>query len=230
MQIGRLDSLYAGSAEHLTTVDGTPFSSAIRKKQIPDAVLTTSGLPGDESFEDVHHTADKDIHVFAFEHYDPIGERLGMTLPRPTFGENFSTLGFTEADIFVGDRLRVGAAVLEVSQPTERCKTIGRSLGEPRVLKVLHQLNVCGFYARVLETGEVEAGDDIILIERQQEEWSILRLHTFMFSRLTDENLREEVLSLPQLTDDWKARIPKMLDLAERGEPLNGSLAAVQDL
>ena len=230
MLLGKVNTIFAGKVENLTRPDGAPFPSAIRKRQISACKVGFDGLERDESSEDVHHTPDKEVHLFSFEHYEPISERLGIPLERPTFGENLSTLGINESNIFVGDRLEIGNVHLEITQPTERCKTIGNSLGEPRILKVLHQLEVCGFYAKVLKPGVISNSDPISLIERQQEEWSILRLHQFMFKKLTDDALLEEVLAIPQLSDEWKNRFPKMRERAARGEALSSSLAAIENL
>jgi len=147
-----------------------------------------------------------------------------MALPHPTFGEDVSTMGFGEADIYVGEHLALGDAVLCVTQPTERCKNIGRNLGQLKILKIMHRLEICGFYASVIEPGQVEAGCPIALKHREQSGWSILRLHQFMFNKL-DDTLRNEVISLTPLSDVWKSRVGTMHGRMTRGEPLSSSLA-----
>ena len=125
-------------------------------------------FPDDASADPAHHTQDKTVHLFSNENYRLLEARLGVVLPRPTFGENLTTAGTLENNVYVGDHFRVGKAVICVTQPTERCKTIGRSLGVPTILKALHELELCGFYARVVRPGSVDADDIVELCERPQ--------------------------------------------------------------
>jgi MOSC domain-containing protein YiiM len=155
------------------------------------------------------------------------GRKGQSSLPRPTFGENLTTIGMLEDGVYVGDRFRVGKAVICVTQPTERCKAIGRSLGVPKILKILHELEVCGFYARVVEAGHVVAGDTAELCDRSQSTWSVKRLHHFMFHELADDQLVNEVLAVPELSGEWKRRVGVMRGRLWRGEPLSSNLVGL---
>src|ERR1700674_1467664 len=115
-----------------------------------------NGIPDDARAELQHHTHHKTDHLFSHENYRLLEAKLGVVLPRPTFGENLTTTGTLENNVYVGDHFRAGKAIICVTQPTERCKTIGRSLGVPRILKALHELELCGFYARVVRPGSVD--------------------------------------------------------------------------
>jgi len=225
MKLGEVAGLYVGQVEEVPLDDGKVLRTAINKKPVDGHRLEAGGFVGDESSEVDHHTPDKDVHFFAAEHYPTIAEQLGLALPRPTFGENVSSTGFTEADIFVGDHLAIGDAILCVTQPTERCKTIGCNLGQPKILKIMHQLEICGFYASVIEPGRVETNSPIELKHREQSNWSVLRLHRFMFNKLDDDAQREEAMSLAPLSEVWKSRVEVMHGRKMRGEPLNSSLA-----
>ena len=198
--------------------------TGIRKKQVARLYLDLAGFPGDASAELDHHTLDKAVHLFSHEYYGPVEARLGVSLPRPAFGENLTTTRLQDKDVRVGDHLRVGKALICVTQPTERCKIIGRSLGQPKVLKILHDLDICGFYAREIEPDKIAAGDTISLQNRSQHEWTISRLHRFMFRQLTDDALADEVMQIPALSDEWKRRVQVMLGRAKRGEPLSSNL------
>src|SRR5207244_10660693 len=104
--------------------------------------------------------------------------------------------GTVANNVYVCDHFRVGKAIICMTQPTERCKTIGRSLGVPTILKALHELELCGFYARVVRPGSVDAGDIVELCERTQVTWSIKRLHHIMFRQLSDAQLVDQVLAI----------------------------------
>jgi MOSC domain-containing protein YiiM len=216
--------VYSGGVETFFVPDGRPMTTGIRKRPVAIGFLGLSGFPGDASTEADHHTADKTVHVFSDENYRLVEMRLGLTLPRPTFGENLTTTDTLEDDVYVGDRFRVGKAAICVTQPTERCKAIGRSLGVPKILKILHELEVCGFYARVVETGQIVAGDTAELCDRPQSTWSVKRLHHLMFHQLADHQLVNEVLAVPELSVEWKRRVGVMRARLRSGEPLSSNL------
>jgi len=203
------------------------LQTAIRKNPVDSRVLRLEGFPADASSEAGHHTLTKAVHLFSNEHYPRVETRLASELPRPAFGENLTTAGLLEEDVFVGDQFRVGDALICVTQPTERCRTIGRRLGLPKILKVLHQLEICGFYARVIEGGKVSVRDIVQLQARPQSVWSIKRLHRVMFQELGNDPVVGEVLQIPELCEDWKKRLQVMRGRARRGEPLSSSLAEI---
>jgi MOSC domain-containing protein YiiM len=193
-QQGTIVGLFCGDIATFLARDGRPLTSAIRKSPIANGLLAAEGFRGDASAEPVHHTADKAIHLFADENYSLVEARLGVALPQPAFGENLIATGIREEHVYVGDEFQVGESVACVTQPTERCKTIGRSIGSPKILRVLHELEVCGFYARVVKPGRGAAGDPLILRHRPQSAWSIKRLHQLMFRGLAEEQLVEEAM------------------------------------
>jgi MOSC domain-containing protein YiiM len=222
---GRVTGDFVGGVETFVAPDGKPMTTGIRKRPVARALLGAGGFAGDACTEADHHAPNKTVHLFATEHHPVIAARCGLTLPRPAFGENILATGIGEGDVCVGDHLRIGAAVVCVTQPTERCKAIGRSLGYPKVLKIMHELEACGFYARVVAAGEVAAGDGVSLVARTQPTWTILRLHRLMFKGLGDVALVDEALAINELSAEWKRRLLTMRDRHRRGEPLSSSLA-----
>lgn len=223
-QIGLIVGVFAGGVTTFVARDGRPLTTGIRKSLTADGFLEAHGFRDDASAETDHHTADKAVHLFADENYELIEQRLGVALPRPTFGENLTATGIREQDVYVGDHYQIGEAVICVTQPTERCKTIGRSIGLPKILKVLHELEICGFYARVLRPGRIAAGDRVILRNRLQSGWSIKRLHRLMFRSLADEELVAQAMAIEQLSGEWKRRAEVMRGRLRRGEPLSSNL------
>jgi MOSC domain-containing protein YiiM len=216
--------LFAGGVAKLAAPDGRPLTTAIRKSPITNGHLEAEGFRGDASAEPDHHTTDKAVHLFADENYSLVEARLGVALPRPTFGENLTATGILEEHVYVGDHFQAGEAVICVTQPTERCRTIGRSVGMPTMLKVLHELEVCGFYARIVKPGRVAEGNALILCNRPQSTWSIKRLHHFMFHDLADAQLMDEAMSIEHLSVEWKNRAETMRHRLRRGEPLSSNL------
>ena len=219
-----IKGLFTGRVETFEALDRRPLTTAIRKKRIDRVHLNILGFDTDESADNGHHTADRAVHLFSEEYYPAVETRLGVSLPRPAFGENLTTIGLKDSDVRVGDLIAVGDAVISVTQPTERCSVIGRSLGLPKILKVLHDLSVCGFYAKVITPGEVRAGDAITINRRADHNWTIEKLHRFMFNELADDALMSQVLAISTLSDEWKARVRIMRGRSYRGEPSSSNL------
>src|SRR5271166_3146397 len=80
------------------------------------------------------------------------------------FGENFTVEGLADSEVCIGDRYRIGGAVFEVTQPRVTCYRVGLRMNEPRMAALLVAHHRPGFYFRVLEEGEVGAGDEIVRI------------------------------------------------------------------
>src|SRR5262249_363318 len=125
MATATISGLYVGAVEVFDTPDGRPLRTGIRKKPAERLRLELDGFAGDESAERDHHTRDKAVHLFSTEYYGSVERYLHTLLPRPAFGENVTTVRFTDRVVRVGDLLSVGDALISVTQPTERCRTIG---------------------------------------------------------------------------------------------------------
>ena len=100
--------------------------------------------------------------------------------------------GLRDEDICVGDTLRLGEAYLVVTEPTERCLIPGQSSGEPKLLKLLHEVEICGLYAAGAAEGHMRTGDAIEIIKS---------LHRLMFKGLGDQHALEAAFALPALSE-----------------------------
>ena len=121
-----------------------------RKSVIEGAVrLTASGLAGDESA-----SLDTAVSVYPWEHYPHWAEKLDLTLADGAFGENVTSIGLLETEVFVGDVFDWGQASVQVSQPRRLCFT-----GTPPVRRTWRT----GFYLKVLRSGTVSRNDPLVL-------------------------------------------------------------------
>ncbi|MEJ2409375.1 MAG: MOSC domain-containing protein, partial [Novosphingobium sp.] len=159
---------------------GPDKPSAIAKTPIAGTVrVRRLGLDGDEQADlRVHGGPDKAIHHYPHDHYAFWREVLDdhpLLADYGAFGENIATTGMTEETVCLGDRYRLGSALVEVSQGRQPCwKLDHRFDGRPvnaRMVKVRRT----GWYYRVLEEGEVSAGDTIELLDRPHGDWSVVR-------------------------------------------------------
>ena len=107
------------------------------------------------------------VYCYPHEHYAYWSERLGRDdFAFGQFGENFTTLGLLENEVCVGDTLRIAGALIQVTQPRVPCYKLANKLGIPGFDKTFLRANRSGFYAQVLEEGEVAAGDPITRVSR----------------------------------------------------------------
>ncbi len=200
-------SLNVGGVDDVVDDRGVPYRTAVRRMPHADArYLGERGFAGDGSFESGHHTPNMDVHAFSLDRYPHYEALAGKTFPIPAFGENLSLSGGTETDVCVGDIFAAGTALLQVSQPTERCGTPGRSIGVPMLKKWIFACLFSGYYLRVVRTGWVRRGDELVLRERTNPEWTVDRVNRVMFERFDDDALFEAMLALPLLSSDWKDR------------------------
>jgi len=207
--VARILSIHRGGIETFEAQDGTTVESAIRKQTSARPVrLGEHGIDGDACAEaDAHGGPNRALHAFAIESYRHFEALAGRPFPVPTFGENLTLEGYDELEARVGDRLRAGQVLLEVTMPTERCPKPGRSAGEPRLLKWILESLRSGFYLRVVEPGVIAAGDAIELAARGPAEWTIERLSRAMYREIEDEALLARLDVLPELAPEWKARL-----------------------
>lgn len=164
---------------HLVSVNvGTPRAVNYRGKEVRTGIfkapvegavmIRTLNVDGDGQADlRVHGGEDKAVYAYPIEHYDHWGRELVRDdLGFGQFGENLTVAGMTEDDVRIGDVYRVGAARLQVTQPRTPCYKLGLRMGDPGFPKRFLESRRTGFYCRVLQEGEVRAGDGIELLER----------------------------------------------------------------
>jgi MOSC domain-containing protein YiiM len=173
-----IESLLAGAVAPLTA-DGT--LSAIAKSAVTGAQqIGPLGLAGDAQADlAVHGGVDKALHHYPRDHYDFWIERLGAhsLFDAPgAFGENISTFGLTETEACIGDRYRLGSALVEIAQGRQPCWKQAHRLGHPGVVKIMVKSGRSGWYYRVIERGQACAGDTLTLLDRPCPDWTVARV------------------------------------------------------
>lgn len=144
------------------TYQGKTVNTGIFKEPVSGRVrVQRLGLDGDVQVDRrVHGGVDKAVYAYPFEHYAHWEKFLGRTgFAFGQFGENLTTAGLLEDDARVGDVWRVGEVVLQVTQPREPCFKLMAKLNDFTFAKPFFASGRTGFYLRVLEEGELGAGD-----------------------------------------------------------------------
>ena len=147
---------------------GHPVSTGIYKLPVEGPVMVrTLNLAGDAQADlKVHGGIDKAVYCYPSEHYEAWKEELGRPLSFGTFGENLTVAGLFEDEVRVEDVLAVGEASLQVTQPRLPCFKLGIKMRDQRFLRKFLRSGRSGFYCRVLQEGNLEAGQPIRLLER----------------------------------------------------------------
>jgi ferredoxin-NADP reductase/MOSC domain-containing protein YiiM len=177
-------------------------------------------VAGDDQADRVGHGGEhRAVFVYQLDSYRYWERELGRGLDGPgQFGENLTVTGLADDEVRIGDRLRVGGALLEVTQPRVTCFKVGVRLDEPRMPALLTGHGRPGFYARVLEEGEVGAGDPIdhrpVAGGMTVREVSDL---LYLPGRAPADLRR--ALTLPALSEGWRGSFRDLLARAEDAAP-----------
>jgi len=184
--------------------------SAICKALLSGKVrITRSGIVGDEQADTVHHGGpDKALHHYPFDHYARWrGESAHADLrDAGAFGENISSLGLTEDDVCIGDRLRLGSALVEIGQARKPCWKQGDRLDWTQLPSLMVHEGRSGWYYRVIEEGEVEAGDMLTLVDRTLPEWTVRRVFDLIVAgkNKNDKAAFRALAEMDVLFDGWR--------------------------
>jgi len=219
----KLISLQVGRPR-LVEYNGEPVATGIFKEKVQGPVmLRTLNLDGDRQADlSVHGGPSKAVYAYPSEHYDYWKKELpgdylqGSDLPYGMFGENFTTEGLLEDKVNVGDRFRIGATEVMVTEPRLPCYKLGIKFGHSDMLRRFLQSRRTGFYFAVLKEGLVKAGDAVRLLSRDENDVTIadiVRLYAFEKDDL--ETLRRAV-KLNALSQSWREYFQERLRKLER--------------
>jgi len=152
-----------------------------------------------------HGGEQRAVYVYQIESYRHWEEQLGRRDFVPgRFGENFTIEGLPDDEVCIGDRYRIGSALFEVTQPRVTCYRVGIRLEEPRMPALLTSSGRPGFYLRVLEEGEVGAGDAIVPVARGPEQMTIAEVNALLYSAQHPREKLERALRIPALSPGWR--------------------------
>jgi MOSC domain-containing protein YiiM/ferredoxin-NADP reductase len=139
------------------------------------------------------------------------------------FGENFTVEGLADSEVCVGDRYRIGGALFEVTQPRVTCYRVGIRMDEPRMAALLVAHQRPGFYFRVLEEGEVSAGDEIVRVAQGPERMAVTAVNALLYLPGPARGDIERALRIPALSPGWKGSFEALLRQAAQSGPHTGN-------
>ncbi|MEV7792708.1 MOSC domain-containing protein [Streptomyces sp. NPDC087512] len=166
---------YTDQPDGLTGIDKRPADGPVRVTAPGPRGVGASGLAGDAVCDTRHHGGDHQaVYAMAREDMDEWERELGRPLPHGAFGENLTTTGVDVSGALIGERWRVGPdLLLEVTSGRIPCRTFQGHLGEQRWVKRFTAKGAPGAYLRVIEPGEIRAGDPVEVVHRPGHEVTV---------------------------------------------------------
>lgn len=212
----RVHSIYLGA---ITTqiYDGREVRTAGHKHAVASAQLTRLGLVGDEQADRRYHGGpDQSLCVYPLEHYPLWARELGRELPLGGFSENLTISGLTEDDVGVGDILGIGPpgearVEVQVSLPRGPCSRVAAKLHIPDLVARIKGSGRSGYYLRTLRDGEIRAGDEIVVLQRDPAGVSITEANQVMYRQRRDRASLLRVLAVEALGAQWRRRLESRL-------------------
>jgi MOSC domain-containing protein YiiM len=196
----RLLSVNVGKPEPLGRWRGMVIRSGHVKTPVPGRVgVHGVNLDGDDQADRrVHGGPDKAVYAYAREDSDWWAAELGREVPDGMFGENLTTEGVDCSGAVIGERWRIGTVELEVCQPRMPCFKLGLRFEDPKMLKRFAQASRPGVYLRIVQEGELGAGDAIEIVGRPDHGVTIALVSDAF---LLDHSLVPRALAAPELAD-----------------------------
>jgi len=193
----------------LLTWGGATFKTGIFKNAVDGRVtLRTTNLDGDRQADlSVHGGPNKAVYCYPSEHYPA----WNAEIPDPArtwgaFGENFTTEDLLETDVSIGDRYRVGSAMVSVTTPRLPCFKLAAKFQRDDMIERFVRSGRCGFYFSVVEEGEVGAGDEFELLGREDLTLTIAEVNRLYTARSLDRESLQRSLYVRLLPESWRDR------------------------
>jgi MOSC domain-containing protein YiiM len=198
IQVGTPRTIHRDNEEVSTGIFKSPVHGRLH--------LHWLNLDGDRQADlSVHGGRDKAVYGYPSEHYPFWQKELpGVELPWGAFGENFTTAGLLEDTVCLGDQFRIGTAIVVVTQPRLPCFKLNLKFERHDMIKRFLASRRSGFYFRVLQEGEVGAGDEIMRIRQDENHVSISDANRIYLKESNSNELIERALRVEYLSASWR--------------------------
>jgi MOSC domain-containing protein YiiM len=202
MDNGVLESVNAGRPRPIDH-NGTPTTSAIWKEPVSGRVAVRGvNVQGDDQADrSVHGGPDRAVYAYAAEDTEWWEALLGRSLGPGAFGENLTVRGVDVTGALVGERWRIGSVLLEVTSARIPCWKLAKRMDDPRFIKRFAQAGRPGAYLRIIEEGELGAGDAVQIVDRPSHDVTVgLVAHAYEH----DRSQLVRLLDAPALPAPWR--------------------------
>jgi MOSC domain-containing protein YiiM len=197
---------------------GGPAQSAIWKSPVSGRIVARGiNLAGDRQADrEAHGGFDKAVYAYSVEDQRWWEGEIGRRLSYAEFGENLNTQGIELNDALVGERWRIGSAVLEVSEPRIPCWRLGVRMNDEAFPRRFTKAMRPGAYLRIVTEGEVGAGDEIRVLEKPDHDLTVrdvFRIYT------RDRHEVRRLLVVPQLSESWRGWAAHLSERQPKSDP-----------
>src|SRR4051794_38785567 len=213
--VARLDEIRTGS---VALLENSGIRSAILKQARTDAQwIGPNGVQGDTHAESFHGGAEKAILQYDSDFYEIWAAEFPDSaeyFEPGGFGENFVAAGMNETTMCVGDVVRVGGTLLQVSEPRQPCFKLNHRFRQPNMSRRSQATGRTGWMYRVLEPGFVRIGDMIEVVERPLPEWPLARVQHYLYQAVDDLDAAQMLSELPLLSSSCRALFARRVENA----------------
>jgi MOSC domain-containing protein YiiM len=193
---------------------GHEIMTGIFKRPVQGRIaVRRSNLDGDAQADlTVHGGEYKAVYAYPEEHYPYWEQALHRRGLAPgMFGENLTTSGLLEKEVCVGDTYRIGSAVLQVTQPRTPCAKLAHKFARPQLLKEFLLSGKSGFYFRVVQEGDLAAGDEVILLQRDPCQVTVRNVLGLTDLKEFDPELASRALKVQALAPEWREELAALV-------------------
>lgn len=171
-----------------------------------------------------HGGEQRAVMAYQIDSYRYWERYFGRTFPTyGQFGENLTVDGLPDSEVCIGDRYQIGGALLEVTQPRVTCYRVGLRMDEPLMASLLVAHHRPGFYLRVLQEGDIGAGDEIVKVSTGPEQMTVAEIDALLYLPGHSLEQLQRALKIPALPTGWQASFRALLKQEQGGKPLDGN-------
>jgi ferredoxin-NADP reductase/MOSC domain-containing protein YiiM/ferredoxin len=223
--VGKLVSVNVGMPKDVAWQGKTVFTGVFKDPVTGPRRVGKLNVDGDGQGDLAGHGGEqRAVFVYQTDSYRYWERELGRNdFVHGQFGENFTIEGPSDDEVCIGDRYQIGTAVFEVTQPRVTCYRVGIRMNDPRIPALLVSHRRPGFYFRVLQEGEVQAGDEIIKLASGAEAMTVAEVDGLLYLPGHPRQQLLRALRIPALSPGWQASFRALLD----GEPGTGNAGLV---
>jgi ferredoxin-NADP reductase/MOSC domain-containing protein YiiM/ferredoxin len=225
-RVGTLVSVNVGMPKDVPWQGKTVFTGVFKDAVSGARRVAKLNIDGDGQGDLAGHGGEqRAVFVYQLDSYHYWERELGRDdFVHGQFGENFTIEGPGDEEICIGDRYRIGSAIFEVTQPRVTCYRVGIRMNDPRIPALLVSRRRPGFYFRVLQEGEVEAGDEILKLAPVPEQMTVAEVSALLYLPGHPRQQLLRALRIPALSAGWQESLRALLD----GEPGGGNPGLVR--
>src|SRR4051794_1150323 len=223
--VARLVSVNVGLPQEITWQGQTVFTGIWKEPVEGPRTVRRLNVDGDGQGDLAGHGGEqRAVFVYQLGSYRYWEHALGrQDFVYGQFGENFTVEGLGDDEVCIGDRYRIGTAIFEVTQPRVTCYRVGIRMNDPRIPALLVSHRRPGFYFRVLEEGDVQAGDEILKLGSGPQQMTVAEVDALLYLPGHTRQHLLRALRIPALSPGWQTSFQALL--AEGSEGGNAGLA-----